>query len=99
MQPSSCTAQTLLGWRPAPGARRRLNRSGEGRETQVAQTAETQATVAEVMAELAALEDPKVRAVNERHGDDHGVNLTQAARAREAAEDPAGARPRALGDR
>ncbi|MDX2560542.1 DNA alkylation repair protein [Streptomyces sp. TX20-6-3] len=27
------------------------------------------------MAELAALEDPKVRAVNERHGDDHGVNL------------------------
>ncbi|WP_198156513.1 DNA alkylation repair protein [Hoyosella altamirensis] len=33
--------------------------------------------VAEVMAELAALEDPKVRAVNERHGDDHGVNLTK----------------------
>ncbi|MFJ8981288.1 DNA alkylation repair protein [Streptomyces sp. NPDC102282] len=32
-------------------------------------------TVAEVMAELAGLEDPKVRAVNERHGDDHGVNL------------------------
>ncbi|WSK22173.1 DNA alkylation repair protein [Streptomyces sp. NBC_01298] len=31
--------------------------------------------VAEVMAELAALEDPKVRAVNEKHGDDHGVNL------------------------
>lgn len=29
------------------------------------------------MAELAALEDPKVRAVNERHGDDHGVNLTR----------------------
>jgi 3-methyladenine DNA glycosylase AlkD len=28
-----------------------------------------------VMAELAALEDPKARAVNERHGDDHGVNL------------------------
>ncbi|MFF3217199.1 DNA alkylation repair protein [Streptomyces sp. NPDC002886] len=27
------------------------------------------------MAELAALEDPKVRAVNEKHGDDHGVNL------------------------
>ncbi|MFI6764517.1 DNA alkylation repair protein [Streptomyces sp. NPDC050355] len=27
------------------------------------------------MAELAALEDPKVREVNERHGDDHGVNL------------------------
>ncbi|OLT26949.1 DNA alkylation repair protein [Actinomadura sp. CNU-125] len=27
------------------------------------------------MAELAALEDPKARAVNEKHGDDHGVNL------------------------
>jgi 3-methyladenine DNA glycosylase AlkD len=34
-------------------------------------------TVAEVMAELAALEDPKVRAVNEKHGDDHGVNLSK----------------------
>ncbi|MFI6024964.1 DNA alkylation repair protein [Amycolatopsis magusensis] len=34
-------------------------------------------TVAEVMAELAALEDPKARAVNEKHGDDHGVNLTK----------------------
>ncbi|MFE6915345.1 DNA alkylation repair protein [Streptomyces rubiginosohelvolus] len=33
------------------------------------------ATVAEVMAELAALEDPRARAVNEKHGDDHGVNL------------------------
>ncbi|PWK83280.1 3-methyladenine DNA glycosylase AlkD [Lentzea atacamensis] len=32
-------------------------------------------TVAGVMAELAALEDPKARAVNEKHGDDHGVNL------------------------
>ncbi|NMR21540.1 DNA alkylation repair protein [Cellulomonas fimi] len=32
-------------------------------------------TVAVVLAELAALEDPKARAVNERHGDDHGVNL------------------------
>ncbi|QKT14124.1 DNA alkylation repair protein [Rhodococcus sp. W8901] len=27
------------------------------------------------MAELAALEDPKIRKVNEKHGDDHGVNL------------------------
>ncbi|MFI8341765.1 DNA alkylation repair protein [Streptomyces sp. NPDC085639] len=27
------------------------------------------------MAELAALEDPTARAVNEKHGDDHGVNL------------------------
>ena len=32
-------------------------------------------TVTEVLAEMAALEDPRVRAVNERHGDDHGVNL------------------------
>ncbi|WP_412521048.1 DNA alkylation repair protein [Actinomadura madurae] len=32
-------------------------------------------TMTEVMAELAALEDPKAREVNERHGDDHGVNL------------------------
>ncbi|GAT65355.1 DNA alkylation repair protein [Planomonospora sphaerica] len=35
----------------------------------------TETTVAEVMAELASLEDPKAREVNERHGDDHGVNL------------------------
>jgi 3-methyladenine DNA glycosylase AlkD len=33
------------------------------------------ATVPELTAELAALEDPKMRAVNEKHGDDHGVNL------------------------
>lgn len=32
-------------------------------------------SVAEVLAELAALEDPRARAVNEKHGDDHGVNL------------------------
>nr|WP_242608774.1 DNA alkylation repair protein [Actinomadura formosensis] len=32
-------------------------------------------TVAGVMAELAELEDPKIREVNEKHGDDHGVNL------------------------
>ena len=32
-------------------------------------------TVAEVMAELAGSEDPKAREVNEKHGDDHGVNL------------------------
>jgi 3-methyladenine DNA glycosylase AlkD len=35
----------------------------------------TGTTVAEVTAELAALEDPRTRAVNEKHGDDHGVNL------------------------
>ena len=34
-------------------------------------------TADEVLAELAALEDPRARAVNERHGDDHGVNLTR----------------------
>ena len=32
-------------------------------------------TVAEVMAELAALEDPRAREVNQKRGDDHGVNL------------------------
>ncbi|MBU8857821.1 MULTISPECIES: DNA alkylation repair protein [unclassified Micromonospora] len=32
-------------------------------------------TVAGVTAELATLDDPRIRAVNERHGDDHGVNL------------------------
>ena len=32
-------------------------------------------TAAVVMAQLAALENPRARAVNERHGDDHGVNL------------------------
>ena len=36
-----------------------------------------EATVPEVMAALASLEDPKMRAVNERHGDDHGVNLSK----------------------
>ncbi|MBP2217232.1 DNA alkylation repair protein [Arthrobacter sp. CAN_C5] len=33
------------------------------------------ATRDEVLAELALLEDPKIKAVNERHGDDHAVNL------------------------
>ncbi|WP_448628274.1 DNA alkylation repair protein [Geodermatophilus sp. URMC 64] len=33
--------------------------------------------MAEVMAELAGLEDPRIREVNARHGDDHGVNLGQ----------------------
>ncbi|QNS05459.1 DNA alkylation repair protein [Streptomyces xanthii] len=37
----------------------------------------TATTLAQARAELAALEDPKARAVNERHGDDHGVNLTR----------------------
>lgn len=34
-------------------------------------------TLDQVMAELTALEDPRMRTVNERHGDDHGVNLTK----------------------
>lgn len=34
-------------------------------------------TVTELQAELAALEDPRVREVNERRGDDHGVNLAK----------------------
>lgn len=34
-------------------------------------------SVTELMAELAELENPKVRAVNEKHGDDHGVNLSK----------------------
>ena len=41
----------------------------------MAETALTETTVAEVMAELAELEDSKAREVNEKHGDDHGVNL------------------------
>ncbi|MCG5215911.1 DNA alkylation repair protein [Streptosporangium sp. KLBMP 9127] len=43
------------------------------RDKQEAEVTET--TVAQVMAELAVLEDPKMRRVNEKHGDDHGVNL------------------------
>jgi 3-methyladenine DNA glycosylase AlkD len=43
----------------------------------VAGTTVAGTTVDEVLAELAALEDPKARAVNERHGDDHGVNLSR----------------------
>jgi 3-methyladenine DNA glycosylase AlkD len=43
----------------------------------VAETTLTETMVAEVMAELAELEDPKTREVNEKHGDDHGVNLSK----------------------
>lgn len=39
------------------------------------QTTAAGTTVAEVMAELASLDDPKIRRVNAKHGDDHGVNL------------------------
>lgn len=41
----------------------------------MAETTLTEPMVAEVMAELAELEDPRAREVNEKHGDDHGVNL------------------------
>ncbi len=41
----------------------------------MAETTLTETAVAEVTAELAELEDPRIREVNERHGDDHGVNL------------------------
>lgn len=34
-------------------------------------------SLAEVLAELAALEDPKMRAANEKRGDDHGINLSK----------------------
>ncbi|MDL9938833.1 DNA alkylation repair protein [Gordonia sp. ABSL1-1] len=34
-------------------------------------------SVQEVLAELAALRDPKARAINQRHGDDHEVNLSK----------------------
>ncbi len=34
-------------------------------------------TVHALLAELAALDNPKIRAVNEKHGDDHGVHLTE----------------------
>ena len=41
----------------------------------MAETTVAEVTVAEVMADLAALDDPRIREVNEKHGDDHGVNL------------------------
>lgn len=37
----------------------------------------SETTVAEVLAELAALEEPQMREANERRGDDHGVNLSR----------------------
>ena len=39
-------------------------------------TTPTPPTVDQLMAELSDLADPKILAVNERHGDDHAVNLT-----------------------
>lgn len=43
----------------------------------MAQQVATSVTAAEVMAELAELEDPRIREVNAKHGDEHGVNLTK----------------------
>ncbi|MCY1158419.1 MAG: alkylation repair protein [Citricoccus sp.] len=40
-------------------------------------TATPAPTVESVLTALAALEDPRMRAANERRGDDHGVNLTR----------------------
>lgn len=40
-------------------------------------TTPTPPTLDELMAELSDLADPKILAVNERHGDDHAVNLTE----------------------
>lgn len=34
-------------------------------------------TIPDVLAELAVLEDPKMRAANEKRGDDHGINLSK----------------------
>ena len=41
----------------------------------MAQTTPAGTTLAEVMSELAALQDPRAREMNERRGDGHGVNL------------------------
>jgi len=46
-----------------------------GARTLVRVNPTAQTSVPDVLAELAALEDPRTREVNERRGDDHGVNL------------------------
>lgn len=46
-------------------------------QTTAAQELTLEATVSGLMAELAALEEPRAREVNEKHGDDHGVNLSK----------------------
>ena len=43
----------------------------------MAQATVTGRAVAEVMAELTALEDPRILEVNAKHGDDHAVNLSR----------------------
>jgi 3-methyladenine DNA glycosylase AlkD len=62
-----------LGTHPRHG----LNPTRDGQEVDVAQTPVTGTPLTGVMAELAALEDPRSREVNARHGDDHGVNLSK----------------------
>ena len=42
---------------------------------EVAGSVGTDPAVAELVAELASLEDPRIREVNEKHGNDHAVNL------------------------
>lgn len=44
-------------------------------KTTAAEHLALEATVSGLMAELAALEESRAREVNQRHGDDHGVNL------------------------
>jgi 3-methyladenine DNA glycosylase AlkD len=65
--------ELVTGTGVPPGSR--LDSAPDRQETEVAPTTPTETTVAEVLAELADLADPKIRAVNEKHGDDHGVNL------------------------
>ncbi|MFJ2085388.1 hypothetical protein ACIOBK_22890 [Micromonospora chokoriensis] len=55
--------------------RRKVHVTPEELEALVTATTPTDTVVAEVMAELAALEDPRTREVNAKHGDDHGVHL------------------------
>lgn len=43
----------------------------------MAENVTLESTVSELLAELAALEEPRAREVNEKHGDDHGVNLSK----------------------
>lgn len=45
--------------------------------TDTTTTGPTRPALKDVMAELAEQEDARIRAVNERHGDDHAVNLTK----------------------
>lgn len=76
MEPGAATVsrRTRNRTRPALGF---LYPAPDRQETEVAPTTPAETTVAEVLAELADLADPKIRAVNEKHGDDHGVNLTR----------------------